>query len=71
MTKINRIQKSLKITYEESIFLLKNKIDEILIKLNIIKTDDINMINIIEEQIESYKKIKELIQKILINQFLK
>ena len=44
--------------------------DEKIIKLNIIKTDDINMINIINEEIESCNSLKKLIQNFLGKSFI-
>ena len=44
--------------------------DEKIIKLNIIKTDDINMINIINEEIESCNLLKKLIQNFLGKSFI-
>ena len=69
LEKIRRIQETLKYTFDKSLFLLNNKIDEKIIKLNKIKTDDINMINIINEEIESYNMLKKLIQNFLANHF--
>ena len=69
LEKIRRIQETLNITFDKSLFLLNNKMDEKITKLKIIKTDDINMINIINEEIESCIMIKKLIQKFLVNHF--
>ena len=70
LEKIRRLNETLKITNDESLILLNNIMDEKIIKLNNIKTDDINMINIINEEIESCNLMKKLIQNFFDKSFI-
>ena len=70
LEKIRRLNETLKITNDESLILLNNIMDEKIIKLNNIKTDDINMINIINEEIESCNLMKKLIQNFFNKSFI-